>query len=110
MQGMQKSLVKMPGMFGKISESIGGVGTAIGSVFAAWKVFSEGVKIGHKIFEQFSDGAGYSLESIGNGFKNLGEKAMNWLSGVDVEKQMAEAKKAEMEHQQAITNMVNQRA
>lgn len=77
--GLNKELTKMPGKFGKISEQIGGVGAKLGTVYACWKALEGGLKIGQGIFKQFGDGAGYSLESIKNGFTDLGSKAKNFF-------------------------------
>lgn len=77
--GLNKELTKMPGKFGKISEQLGGVAGKLGTVYAIWKSFTGGLQIGHKVFETFSDGAGYSLESISNGFTTLWTKTKNYF-------------------------------
>lgn len=79
MSKLNAELTKMPGKFGKISEQIGGVGAKLGTVYACWKALEGGLKIGQGIFKQFGDGAGYSLESIKNGFTDLGSKAKNFF-------------------------------
>lgn len=99
--GLNKELTKMPGKFGKISEQLGGVASKLGTVYAAWKAFTGGLKIGQAIFNQFGDGAGYSLESIKSGFVDLGSKAKNFfqelLTGTSDAKAAAEANKIAME-------------
>lgn len=101
MSKLNSELTKMPGKFGKISEQLGGVGAKLGTIYAAWKAFTGGLKIGQAIFQQFGDGAGYSLESIGNGFRDLGNKAKNFfqelITGTSDAKAAAEANRIAME-------------
>lgn len=78
--GLSGKLQKMPGLVGDITGSFGKVGASIGYAYVAYQTFEKGVKAGNAIFEQFGDGAGYSLESIGNGFSTLGDKIKNGLS------------------------------
>lgn len=100
--GLNRELTKMPGKFGKISEQLGGVAGKLGTVYAAWKSFEGGVKIGGKVFETFGDGAGYSLESIGNGFSSLWSKAKNFfqemITGTNDLKAAAEANNIAMQN------------
>lgn len=58
---------------------MGGLAEKIGTLYVSWKTFTGGITAGNKVFETFSDGAGYSLESIGNGFSTLWTKTKNYL-------------------------------
>lgn len=68
---LSNGLTKLPGKLGDVISGFGQVGSAIGAVYLSWKTFQEGLKIGQAIFKQFGDGASYTLESVGNGFKSL---------------------------------------
>ena len=79
MDKLNQKLVKMPGKFGELAEQLGDVGTKLGTIYVAWKTFTGGLKVGQEIFKQFGDGAGYSLESIKNGFTDIGGKVKNFF-------------------------------
>ena len=79
MDKLNQKLVKMPGKVGELAEQLGDVGTKLGAIYVAWKTFTGGLKAGQEIFKQFGDGAGYSLESIKNGFTDIGSKAKNFF-------------------------------
>lgn len=102
MDKLNEKLVKMPGKFGELAEQLGSVGAKIGTIYAAWKTLTGGLKVGNEIFKQFGDGAGYSLESIKNGFTDLGSKAKNYfqelITGTSTAKAAAEANKVAIEN------------
>lgn len=105
MDKLNHELTKMPGKFGKISEQLGGVGAKLGTVYAMWKSFETGLSIGHKIFNTFSDGATYSLDSIKNGFTQLGTSAKNFfqklLTGTNDMEALAKANEVAMSNMNA---------
>lgn len=100
-----QKLAKLPGHFGKMAEGMGKVGGAIGMAYAAWKTFEGGVSIGRKIFEQFGDGAGYTLDSIKNGFSSLWDNIKNgfekMLTGTNMKEQMENEMKMAREAMQS---------
>lgn len=77
--GINKELTKLPGKIGAIAGNLGGLATALGAAYTVYKTFVTGVSVGKKAFEAFGDGAGYTLESIGNGFSSLWTKTKNFF-------------------------------
>lgn len=114
MDKLNQKLVKMPGKVGELAEQLGSVGTKLGTIYVAWKTFTGGLKVGQEIFKQFGDGAGYSLESIKNGFTDIGIKAKNFfqelITGTSDAKAAAEANNIAIENGNAVVEAARKSA
>ena len=114
MDKLNEKLVKMPGKVGELAEQLGSIGTKLGTIYAAWKTFTGGLKVGQEIFKQFGDGAGYSLESIKNGFTDIGSKVKNFfqelITGTSDSKAAAEANKIAIENGNAVVEAARKSA
>ena len=103
---LNKELTKIPGRFGEISQHLGGVAEKLGTVYVVWKTFTGAIKIGNKLFEMFSNGAGFSLESIKNGFSTLRTTAKNFFQ--ELFTGTSDAKVAAAAHEVAMSNIDTQ--
>lgn len=98
----QKVFNKLSGSVGNFASAFGKVGGAVGVAYGSFQLFLKSFETANSFFQRFTKEGVLSIQSIKDGFKNLGHSVKEFFTGWDEAQKKRDEKLKEM--QEGITN------